>query len=121
MRIYTKMNEMDNVIRISARKRISQYFEAVVMRVQPAIYNKYGCVKVRFTKDLKKDVYYLSQLFWHLGLAPSNLSKLKNGLKVDKDVILGEAYELELKKIGATRFEDNEEFRKWFEYNWNSL
>lgn len=103
----------DNIIRVSSKKPVSSYFEAILIRVQPAIYDKYNCVKIRFTKDLETDVNYLCQLFWHLGLVPKKKERLKEGLQLDKGVIIGEAYEISLEKIGAIQFEDNSDYLDW--------
>lgn len=110
--------EMDNIIRISGAKGITPYFESILLRGQPRVYNKYGCIKVRFTKDLWKDVYYLLCLFWHFGIECSEIQKMKDGLKVANGVVIAEAYEATLKKIGAIMFEDNQDYAERMNALW---
>jgi hypothetical protein len=105
---------LDNIIRISAQKNIADYIASVIMRIQPAVYQKYGCIKLRFTKDLEGQVKYLCKLCWHVGLVPQKKVKMKDGIPMDKGVLIADAREIILKKIGAIEFEDNEEFDGWW-------
>ena len=114
MRKKSEKVEMDNTIRISARKDITRYFEAMLLRGQPYPYEKYKCIKISFTGNLKNDVHYLTKLFWHYGLVPTEITRLKKGLKIDKGVILDKVYELTLVKIPALRGLDDDDFDKWW-------
>jgi hypothetical protein len=105
--------EIDNIIRISSRNDISNYSHSVIMRMQPRLYNKYGCIKLRFTKDHTRDVQYLCMMFWHAGLTIQSWEKLPEGLRLGRGVILEQAYEVTLIKTGATLFEDDNEFYEW--------
>lgn len=112
--------QMDNIVRMSSKKPPTSYFESIILRAQPSVYNKYKCIKIRFTKDLKRDVYYLCALFWHLGVVAKTVEKLPDGLQIDKGVVIGNAYEVTLEKIGAIRFEDNEEYNEWMREEWSN-
>jgi|SRR3989304_858312 len=112
--------EMDNIIRMGSSKGITPYFESMLLRGQPRIYNKYGCIKIRFTKDLWKDVYYLLSMFWHFGIECSEIKKMKEGLEVGKGFVIEEAFEATLKKIGAIMFEDNEEYAERIKHLWEN-
>jgi hypothetical protein len=105
-----KKIEIDNIIRISNKNPIGKYAESILMRMQPKIYNKYGCLKLRFTGDLKKDADYICRLFWHCGLIVRDKRKLKEGLPVSRGFVLNDAYEIELVKIPAIIFEDDEDY-----------
>jgi len=102
--------QIDNIIRISKKNPIGKYAESVLMRMQPKIYNKYGCIKLRFTGDLKKDADYICRLFWHCGLKIQNHRKLEEGLPLSRGFTLSDAYEIELVKIPAILFEDDEDY-----------
>jgi len=113
----TRRIEIDNIVRVSSKKDINKYREAILIRMQPGIYNKYGCIKIRFTRDLTIDVDKLCRFFWHAGLVVKDVDKdverLKDGLKVDKGVVIGEAWEVTLKKIPAIEFENDEDYKDW--------
>jgi len=106
--------ELDNIIRISAKKNISEYIPAIIMRIQPNVYKKYGCIKLRFTKDLEDQVKYLCRLVWHVGLVPKSKVKMKNGIPVDKGILIADAREIVLVKIGAIVFDDHKDFDDWW-------
>jgi hypothetical protein len=102
--------KIDNIIRISKKNPIGKYAESILMRMQPKIYNEYKCIKLRFTGDLKKDADYICRLFWHCGLKIQEIRKLKEGLPLAKGYTLNDAYEIELVKIPAILFEDDEDY-----------
>ena len=105
--------EIDNVVRIGSRKEIDTYTHSIVLRAQPRVYNKYGCIKIRFTGDLCRDIDYLCRLFWHLGLVVKNVEKMEGGLEVGRGRYLENAFEITLVKIGAIEFEDDSEYKTW--------
>ena len=106
--------EPDNIVRISAKKDIKEYITPIIIRGQPKYYNKYGCIKLQFTRDLVIKVKMLTLLLWHWGLVPTRPERI-DGLRVEKGVIIGEAWSLTLTKIPAIQFEDYREFENWVE------
>lgn len=117
----TKRIVMDNIIRISSKKPIGAYLESIVMRVQPKVYNEYGCIIIQCTKDLKQDVIYLCNMLWHLGLVipkEDGIKKIEEGLKVSGGQILGTAYQIVLKKIPAIADYDDEDFKEYAREIW---
>ena len=104
----------DNIIRVSAKKEISEYFQAVLRRMQPDVYNKYRCIKVRFTKDMESKVKYLCRFYWHAGLVPKNKHKMKDGFPLEGGILIADAREIELVKIGAIQFDDQDDFEDWW-------
>jgi hypothetical protein len=111
---------MDNIIRIGSAKGITPYFESILLRGQPKVYNKYNCIKLRFTKNVWKDVYYLLCMFWHFGIYCDEITRMKGGLPVDKGVIIDEFYEATLKKIGAIMFDNNEDYAERMNNLWEN-
>jgi hypothetical protein len=107
----TQRKKIDNIVRISGKKSVTSYFEAITKRCQPAIYEKYGCVKLRFCGYVKNEVHFLLSNFWHHGLIVKDIEKLKEGLQIPGGY-LENAYEITLVKIGALSFIDDEEFEK---------
>jgi len=108
--------ESDNIVRLSSSKDLALYFQSVVMRASPKIYKKYGSIKLRFTKDLKTDVQYLCNLFWHLGLIVSKdeeIEKVVDTISTSRGNYIKEMYEVKLKKIGAIDFEDEDDYLDW--------
>lgn len=114
MRKMQERIELDNIIRISKNKKISEYFASVIYRGGPGVYGKYGDIRLRFTRDLSKDVRHLCMCFWHWGLVPKEINVID--LKVDGGVITG-AYELVLKKVGAIQFENDTDFEDYWNQN----
>lgn len=104
----------DNVVRISRAKEIERglapYYESILIRGTPEIYDKYGCIKLRFTKNMKESIYKICQVLWHYGLVVKEINKLENGLEVQRGRILEDAFEVILTKIGAICFHGEEEF-----------
>lgn len=109
-----------NIIRIAWKKPITSYFEAVILRLQPKIYQRYGCIKLRFSKNVKREVHYLVNLFWHLGLAPGAVTEISE-IEFANGTIVKDCYELELRKIGAIVFDDDSEFNDWIEKEWAKI
>lgn len=105
--------EIDNIIRISNQKEIVAYIQSVFMRGQPRVYERYACIKIRFAANLARDVDWLCRNFWHWGLVPDPKSLKKIRLKLDKGVMLGNAYELTLKKVPAICFTNDQEYNEW--------
>lgn len=99
--------EINNIIRMSGAKGITPYFESMLLRGQPRVYNKYGCIKIRFTKDLWRDVYYLLSMFWHFGAECTEIKKMKEEFEVADGRFISGAYEATIKKIGALMFEED--------------
>ena len=106
--------ETDNIVRISANKSIVEYLAPIIIKIQPSVYKKYGCVKLRFTKDIEQNVKLLCQLVWHVGLVPKEKTFLDGGIPVNKGILIADAREITLKKIGAIDFEDQEDFEDWW-------
>jgi len=109
----TKRVDMDNIVRISSKKPLCVYMESVIKKSQPNPYEKYECIKLQFTKDLKKNVLYMIGLFANCGYVYENKSLhiIEGGVRVDRGVTLNEVLQCNLKKIGATRC-DNDEYLK---------
>lgn len=105
---------IDNIIRVSGKKNISEYSHSFLKRVLPGIYDKYGCIRIRFMRELEPDIKYLVRMCWHCGYTFEK-NKLKgNTVRVRDGVLTTEMREIVLKKIGAILFHGNEEFeRKW--------
>ena len=112
---------MDNIVRISAKKRITDYAASVLMRIQPKTYEKYGCVRLRFTKDLEQQAMYLAMMWWHCGFDFKKY-KLKGGVKVAGGILIGDIREIHLKKIGAIIFQDDSDFiSRWKKAEYEEL
>jgi len=108
-----KKIETDNIVRISAKKKIWDYAQAILIRMQPGIYNRYNCIKIRFTRDLVVEVDKICRWFWHAGLVVKGVEMLPEGLKVDRGTYVGEAWEVTMTKCGATLFEDDADYKDW--------
>lgn len=102
----------DCVIRISSEKDISKYVQAMVIRGQPYVYDKYECIKIRFTKEMESQVKYLCRMFWNWGAIIHKKVNLKNGIPIDKGVIVTEGKEVILKKIPAITDFGEEDFEE---------
>lgn len=120
--IKSKRVKMDNIVKISGgtikEKGIAPYFESIVMRVQPDVYNEYNEIKIRFTKDLWKEVWYLMCMFWHLGLVCNRIERMPHGLPLPNGTVLDDAYEAIITKIGANMFEDNTDYSDRMDKLW---
>lgn len=113
---------VDNIIRISSRKPIGTYFESILIRAQPRIYNKYNEIKIRCTKDLRKDIMYMCQMLWHVGLIiprEEGIKRISEKLQVARGELLDEVYEIKLKKIPAIIFEDNSDYEDYMRSLWD--
>lgn len=106
--------EIDNIVRISSKKHITEYIQSIFLRGQPESYNKYKCIKLRFTADLMKDVNYLCMLYHHFGLTVVSVKKAEEGIPIGRGVI-SNVYEVELRKIGAIQFEDDSDYKNIFD------
>ena len=108
---------MDNVVRIAENKDIITYLGSIVMRMQPGIYNKYSCIKLRYTIDLENKIKSLCQMVWHCGLVPIKKIKLKDGIQLNRKILISDAREIWLGKIGAIQAEkdQDDDFTKWWD------
>lgn len=105
----------DNIVRISSEKDVSRYIHAIARRGQPDVYKKYGCIRLRFTKDLEYTVRYLCRFFWNFGLVVKEKIKMKGGIPCKDGVIISKsACEIKMVKIPQIVFENNEEFDEWW-------
>jgi hypothetical protein len=106
--------EIDNKVRISSNKDISKYSHTILIRCQPEVYNKTGCIKIRFTRQLTNDVDYLCRLWWHLGLVKKGkVEKIQEGVSMGRGININNLYELTLVKIGAISFPDDSDYTDW--------
>lgn len=110
--------EIDNIVRVSSNKEIAKYCESVLMRASPRIYKKYGCIRIRFAKNMKQDVMYLTNLLWHVGIVvikDDGVSKVEDAISTGRGNYIKEMYEVKLKKIGAIDFADESDYKDWME------
>jgi len=117
MKKRTEIIAMDNVVRVSGNKSITDYFPGVVMRMSPGIYNKYGDIRIRFTNNSRRQVKMLCSYFWHCGLVPKEEIQLEKGLEMAGGVTLNKAYEIVLIKIPAIIFDNDTDFEEY----WNKI
>lgn len=108
----------DNVIRMSSSKDYSSFIESIVIKCQPAVYNRYGCLILRFGYNLRTEAYNLCKYFWHLGLVPQKLQKSKVGITSGRGEIIEHIWEITLTKIGQIVFDDGSDFDDWYSKVW---
>lgn len=102
--------ETDNIVRIGSEKKIYEYVWPIVIRLQPDPYENYGCLKLRFTKNLKREVIQLCNFFVNLGIEVKEVNKMEEPLRVDRGRFIDNCFEAILIKIGAIRFESKEDY-----------
>lgn len=107
-------DDIDNVVRIGSYsklrggKKIHEYVWPVLRRMQPDCYEKYGCIKLEFTKNMIPFVQSLIQWFWHAGLVLKEVSKVEEAVRDIENL-----WDAKMVKIGAIVFEDNEKFEEF--------
>lgn len=116
----TNWEQYTNKVKISYKKPAAYYFESILIRMQPDIYKRYGNIKVSFSKNAKKTVFYLINVFWHCGLVLKEINPIPE-IEVGGGAIIKDCYEAILKKVPAIEFEDNEEYRDWIEEKWKVI
>lgn len=116
MRITTENVSIDNIIRFNKNKPLAKFYESILDRLCPKIYEKYGCIVVRCVGNCEREMKHIAFRLWNVGVICEEKAKLKDGLQVE-DGILNDVREYEFRKIGAIKFTDNEHF----EEHWNKL
>lgn len=90
----------DNIVRISSEKNIHEYAWPILIRLQPDPCDESGCVRLRFTKNLVKNVTLLCYYFSNLGIEVKAVEKFEE-LPVAKNKYISVYYEVVLTRIGA--------------------
>lgn len=99
LKIDKNRQEITNIVRISRKKDDSVYIKAILIRMQPKIYNKYNCIKIRVSRNLLGDAQHLCQIFKHAGLMDKGIEPCK--IETDDGFVINDAFEVTLKKVPA--------------------
>jgi len=106
--------ELNNEIIISDNKHPSIYAWSILIRLQPRIYNKYKCIKIKAVKNLLGVADWLVKLFYNCGI--EEISREKKDITKGDGYILKDVYEITLKKRASIDYtEEDEEFWKEIE------
>lgn len=104
--------QMSNIVRIGSCEETEIYEHAILVRMHPKVYTKFGCVIIQvISSRLEFAEVIISRWKW-AGL--TEVSRKKTELKVQGKTggsyILPDAYEIVLKKIPSLELRDQEEW-----------
>jgi hypothetical protein len=103
----TRRIKEDNVVRISSKKELPNYGWAIITKLAPETYNKYGKIVLSFTGDLMYDVLWIVSLLSNAGLRLLKVSPVDK-IQMGSGFIEGDCWEAEIKKIGALELSADE-------------
>ena len=106
--------ELNNEVTISDDKHPSIYAWSILIRLQPRIYNKYKCIKIKVVGNLLGVADWLVKLFYNSGI--EEISREKKDMAKGDGYIFKDAYEIILKKRASIDYtEEDEEYWKEIE------
>jgi len=101
--------QISNIVRIGDKEKIEKYEHAILIRMNPRIYNqeKHKCIKIQVMASLLEFAEVIIRRWRFAGL--NEVERRKKEITTDKGYKLPDAYEITLKKIPVLEMQEEEE------------
>ena len=99
--------KIDNIVIIGDRNKREIYAYSILVRMQPSIYDEFGCIKIQVKSSLLNFADNLLRKWKFAGL--KEISRKKKPIKSDRGYTIPDAWEIVLEKMGAVALIEDEE------------